>query len=87
MPLPNTAYAKPMLIQAIIEDVIALASVGIVTSLHWVEMGQTSFLPYLYRPRHGGLRTNEVCQPASLQLSCIRFLGCLFHTLSIWNLN
>ncbi|CBK20844.2 uncharacterized protein [Blastocystis hominis] len=26
MPLPNTAYAKPMLIQAIIEDVIALAS-------------------------------------------------------------
>ena len=83
MPLPNTAYAKPMLIQAIIEDVIALASVGMGTSLHGVEMGQASFLPHLYRSRYGGLRTNEVCQSASLQLSCVRFLECLFHTLSI----
>ena len=29
MPLPNTVYAKPTLIQAIIEDVIALASVRV----------------------------------------------------------
>ena len=83
MPLPNTVYAKPKLIQAIIEDVIALASVEMIIDVYGVEMGQTSFVSYLYRSRYGGLRTNEVCQSASLQLSCIRFFLCLFDTLTI----
>ena len=83
MPLPNTVYAKPKLIQAIIEDVIALASVEMIIDVHGVEMGQTSFVSYLYRSRYGRLWAYEVCKSASLQLSCIRFFLCLFDTLTI----